>query len=105
VCWTIIEELGAEKPSGPAPSTTEIFSSVKKALNIDYSREAIGLSDILSGFNKVTKGLVKLRDHGGSVAHGKDGFAESISIKHIKTQLLAADALVSLLLNVFEGSE
>jgi hypothetical protein len=105
VCLTIIEEVGAEKPTSASPSTTEIFSSVKKALDIDYIRETNGFGEIISGFNKITNGLETLRNRAGSVSHGRDGFIQHISKNHLRTHLLAADALISLLLNVFEGSE
>ncbi|MCM2348635.1 MAG: abortive infection family protein [Bacteriovoracaceae bacterium] len=105
VCYTIIEELGAPKPTRASPTTSDIFSCAKRALNIDYIRETNGLGDIISGFNSLSDGLDKLRRFGGSAAHGKDGFIQHISNSHLRTHLLAADSLVSLLLNVLEGIE
>lgn len=105
VCHTVLDDLDAKKPEKSNPSTSELFSCVRSALKLDNVREVNGLGDILSGYNKLTKGLVALRDNGGTVAHGKDSYFDRLSTKHVKIFLLAAESVISFILEAFDGIE
>lgn len=105
VCITIITELGKELPASSSPTTTELLGCALDALGIRNQRGSSALGTILSGYNKVSDGLTDVRNHEGSVGHGKDGFIDAISDRHARVYLLSADTIIALLLQAYDGVE
>lgn len=105
VCITVINEVDEELPISSKPTTTEYLGSAFNALGIRNERGSSAIGKIISGHNKVADGLTAVRNHDGSVAHGKDGFIDEISINHARVYLLSADSIISLLLQAYEGVE
>jgi hypothetical protein len=101
VCLTIINEYGAKAPS--KPSMSEMLSVALQALGLRNSRGASKLDSVLSGFNKLAEAIADMRNHHGSVAHGKDGFIDVVAGDHARAFLHAGDAILSVLLNAREG--
>ena len=52
---------------------------------------------LISQYHKLTEALGNLRNKGGMVSHGKDGFIAKLSAHHRRASLLAADAIVTFL--------
>lgn len=105
VCITIVTELGKELPSSSNVTTTEYLGSALDALDIRNQRGASALGKIFSGFNKLSDGLSYIRSDAGSVAHGRDGFIDCISERHARVYLLSADAIITMLLQAYDGVE
>lgn len=101
VCITIINERGKEVPINA--SAAEYLVQAMKAVGLEQERGSSELSTTLSAHNKLCKSLNDIRNNEGSVAHGLDGFIDSISDRHAKIYILTADTLLSLLLNAFGG--
>lgn len=105
VCITIVKELGKDLPDSSTPTTTEYLVCSLDALGIRKQRGSNSLGTVLSGYNKLLKGLSEMRDREGSAGHGKDGFIDAISTHHARVYLLSADAIISLLLQAYDGVE
>lgn len=105
VCITIVTELGKELPPSSNVTTTEYLGSALDALDIRNQRGSSDLGLIISGYNKLIKGLNNYRNQEGSVAHGRDGFIDCISERHARVYLLSADAIIAMLLLAYDGVE
>lgn len=104
VCLTILGEYGKPMPSS-SPSTTELLVEALRLLGLQNTREGGNLSRVLSAHNKLADALSDMRNENGPVAHGKDGFLDSLTSNQLRTYLLAADTLLALLLAALEGTE
>ncbi len=105
VCWTVLNELGAPKPESSTPTTTELLSYVLDALGLRNQRGVGPLGKVISAHNKLAEGINELRNQHGSVAHGKDGFIDTISTRHARVYLLSADSVIDLILKAYDGRE
>jgi len=103
VCWTVIEELDAAKPKSSNPNTHQILRSALDALGLSNARGTGPLDDLISGLNKLTKSIDDLRRYDGSVAHGKDAFADAISPDIIRAYIAAVDAIITTILHAYDG--
>ena len=104
VCLTIMGEFDKSKPSG-RPTSTDLLVAALDALGLSNTRGATKLDAVLSGFNKLSKALSRMRNETGPVAHGKDGFLDPVTIDHARTFLHVGDAILGILLNALEGKE
>lgn len=105
VCITIVNELGRPLPASTSASTTEYLGAALDALGLKNERGSSALSKMISGHNKLADALTAIRNDEGSVAHGKDGFIDAISDRHIRVYLLSADTILSLVLNAYDHVE
>jgi len=105
VCITIINELNKDLPASSHPTTTEYLVCALDALGIRNQRGSSALGTILSGYNKLSNGLTDIRNQEGSVAHGRDGFIDTISDRHARIYLLSADTIIGMLLRAFDHVE
>ena len=103
VCLTILSEFGQPKPS--KPNSTKLLVAALDALGLSNTRGATELNTVLSGFNRLSDALIKMRNETGPVAHGKDGFLDSVTIDHTRAFLHVGDAILGVLLNALEGME
>ncbi len=104
VCLTILSELGQPKPPG-RPTSTQLLVAALDALGLSNARGATKLGAVLKGFNRLSDALRAMRNETGPVAHGKDGFLDSVTIDHARTFLHVGDAILGILLNALEGKE
>jgi len=104
VCLTIMAELREPMPSSN-PSTTELLVAALSPLGLRNTRGASKLDKVLSGFNKLADALSDMRNENGPVAHGKDAFVDALTADHARAFLYAGDAILSVLLNAFEGKQ
>lgn len=104
VCLTILVDFGKSMPSSD-PSTTEMLVGTLKCLGFENSRGASKLDKVLSAYNKLADALSDMRNENGQIAHGKDGFLDSLTKNHTRAFLLAGDTILSLLLSALEGKE
>ena len=102
VCRTIIAELGEPMPS-TKPTTTELLVAALRAVGMSNAKGASKLDAVLSGFNKLSNALGAARNETGPVAHGKDGFLDSVTVDHARAFLHVGDAILGVLLNALEG--
>ena len=102
VCITIINELGEPVPLNGS-STTQYLGITLDKLGIRNTRGACAFDKILSGYNKIADGITDVRNNEGGVAHGRDGFFDIISERHIRVYLLATDTILGLLLDAYDG--
>jgi len=105
VCWTVIQELDGERPGTSTPSTHQVLRCALDALGLSTQRGIGPYDDLLSGLNKLTKSIDDLRRNHGSVAHGKDAFIDSVSADVLRPYLAATDAIISIILRAFDGTE
>lgn len=103
-CVTLLSEFNSPLPSS-TPSTTELLVEALKSLGLHNSKGASKLDKVLSGFNKLSDALSEMRNESGPVAHGKDGFLDSLNADHGRAFLCTGDAIVGVLLNAMEGAE
>ena len=104
VCLTVLGEYGKPMPSSD-PSTTEMLVETLRLLGLHNTRGASKLNRVLSAHNRLADALSAMRNENGPVAHGKDGFLDTLTGTHIRTYLLTADTLLALLLAALEGTE
>ncbi|RJP16692.1 MAG: hypothetical protein C4520_18080 [Candidatus Abyssobacteria bacterium SURF_5] len=104
VCLTILGEYGMPMPSSDASMTMMLVEALR-LLGLQNTRGASKLDRILSAHNRLADALSEMRNVNGPIAHGKDGFLDSLTQNHVRTYLLTADTLLSLLLAAFEGTE
>jgi len=105
VCWTVIEELDARRPSSMTPSTHQVLRCTLDAVGLSNQRGYGSFDDLISGLNKLTKSIDDLRRNEGSVAHGKDGFIGTISANTLRAYAVAADVVISAILAALEGKQ
>jgi hypothetical protein len=104
VCLTILVDFGKAMPNS-TPTTTEMFVETLKCLGLENSRGASKLDKVLSAYNRLADGLSDMRNENGQIAHGKDGFLDSLTKNHTRAFLLAGDTILNLLLSALEGKE
>lgn len=110
VCITILRELGAEEPAlhittrgTRKPSLNEYVMAVLGQLGIRNMRGASAFDKVLSGHNIIAEALSFVRNQEGGVAHGRDGFIDTLSERHARVYLLTADTILTLILEAFDG--
>lgn len=103
VCITILNEFG-EKIETNTPTTQEYIVKTLQKLGISNTRGASQFDKVLSCYNKLTEALTNVRNTEGNTAHGKDGFIENISEKHLKVYLLLTDSILTLILEALRGT-
>ena len=103
VCLTILSEFDQPKPSNT--NSTALLVAALDTLGLRNTRGATKLDAVLSGFYKLSDALSEMRNETGPVAHGKDGFLDSLTIDHTRTFLHVGDAILGVLLNALEGKE
>lgn len=104
VCLTIMGELREPMPSS-TPSTTDLLVAALSPLGLRNTRGASKLDKVLSGFNRLADALTEMRNDEGPVAHGKDAFLDAVTTDHARAFLHTGDAILSVLLNAFEGKQ
>lgn len=104
VCLTILGEFGKSMPSA-SPSTSELLVTALRLLGISNTRGASKLDKVLSAYNRLSEALSECRNEVGPVAHGKDGFLDTLYSNQLRTYLLTGDALLALILAALEGTE
>lgn len=104
VCLTIMVEFGKSMPNAD-PNTTEMLVETLKCLGFQNTRGASKLDKVLSAYNKLADALSEMRNENGPIAHGKDGFLDTLSNNHMRAFLFIGDTLLGLLLSALEGKE
>ena len=102
VCITILGEFGKPMPSSN-PSTTQLFVETLGVLGLENTRGASKFDRVLSAHNRLADALSDMRNQDGPVAHGKDGFLDTLTSNHTRAFLLTGDTLLCLLLSALEG--
>lgn len=99
-CRIIIETNDdPAKPLKPARADvplSELLGLATRALDLGSTRDR-AFADLIREHNRLADALRVLRNEGGSVSHGKDGFVKKLSTHHRRAALLAADAIVTFL--------
>ncbi|MBI4064542.1 MAG: abortive infection family protein [Elusimicrobia bacterium] len=103
-CLTILGEFGKTMPSSD-PSTTELLVEALKPLGLQNSRGASRVDKLLSAHNKLADALTEIRNENDPVAHGKDGFVDSLTSNELRAFLITADTILALLLCAHDGTE
>ena len=104
VCVTIMGELGEPMPSS-TPSTTDLLVAALRPLGLRNTKGASKLDKVLSGFNRLSDALTEMRNETGPVAHGKDGFLDSVTADHARAFLFVGDAILGVVMSALEGKE
>jgi Abortive infection C-terminus len=63
------------------------------------------LDDVLTAHNKMADALTWMRNNHDPIAHGKDGFLDTLTTNECRAYLVAADTIVALLLAAYDGKE
>ncbi len=105
VCWTVLNELGAEGLASSTPTTTELLARVLDALGLRHQRGVGPLGRVISAHNRLAEALNEYRNQDGSVAHGRDAFLDAIANRHMRVYLLSADSVIALILSAYDGRE
>ncbi len=99
-CRLIIEELDDPaaplKPSKSDVPLAELLGLATRALELGEIRDR-AFSNLIREHNKLADALRVLRNEGGTVSHGKDGFIAKLSTHHRRASMLAADAIITFL--------
>ena len=103
VCITVLRELGEPKLNNA--STTHYVTKTLEKLGIKNMRGASAFDKVLSAHNKLADGLSDVRNQEGTVAHGKDGFIDTLSDRHARVYLLTTDTILTLILEAFDGKD
>jgi len=104
VCLTILGEFGKAMPSS-SPSTTELLAETLQVLSLKNTRGASKFDRVLSAHSRLADALSEMRNEDCPVAHGKDGFLDTLTSNHTRAFLLTGDTLLCLLLSALEGKE
>ena len=104
VCLTILTDYG-ETIENSTPTTTEILSNTLRTIGLDNTRGISKIDKVLSGYNKIAEGISEMRNETGILAHGKDGFIETLEKEHLRSFLFAGNSILCLLLAALEGKE
>jgi len=103
VCHTILWEYGKKMESDSQTST--LLTKALQLLGLENTRGAGELGEVLKAHNRLADALSYMRNNNTPVAHGKDGFLDTLTKNHIRTYLLTADTLLAILLAAFEGTD
>jgi hypothetical protein len=101
VCITILQESG-ETVKDLAP-TTEYLRDALAAIGVTNTRGSDVFDKVLSAHNKLSDALAGVRNHHGSVAHGRDGFLDRLESHHARMYVVGTDTILSLLLSAYDG--
>ena len=101
VCRTILAERGV--PDEPRATNTRLLIMALDVLGLRNSKRAYAIDKVLSAFNKLSDALADVRNKQGPVAHGKNGFVDSLSADHRRVFLYVGDAILGLVLARDEG--
>ncbi|MFC3119908.1 abortive infection family protein [Jhaorihella thermophila] len=99
-CRLLIEEL--DDPVAPLKPTRsdvplgELLGLAVRTLELGEVRHR-AFANLIREHNKLADALRILRNEGGTVSHGKDGFIAKLSAHHRRASVLAADAIVTFL--------
>lgn len=100
VCRVIIDELDDRtsplKPQKDDAPITEWVSAATRVLKLGDIRHR-KFADLIKHHNGLAESLRVLRNDGGPLSHGKDGFIQVLTIYHRRAAVLAADAVVAFL--------
>src|SRR5262245_23602582 len=88
ICITMMGEFRTPMPSDQ-PSTTELLVAALSVVGLKNTRGATKLDKVLSGFNRLADAIGEMRNEVGPVAHGKDGFLDTITVDHARAFLHA----------------
>ncbi len=102
-CITILGEFGKTSPSDA--STTFLLGEALRTLGLDSGRGASKVGKLLSAHNKMADALNEMRNEHDPLAHGKDGFLDTLTTNECRAFLVTADAILALLLAAHEGTE
>jgi Abortive infection C-terminus len=104
VCRIIIAEFGRPEPQSDS-RTTYLLGEALKAVGLENSRGASKLDDVLTAHNKMADALTWMRNNHDPIAHGKEGFLDTLTTNECPAYLVTADTIVALLLAAYEGKE
>ena len=104
VCLTILGEFGKPMPSS-RPSTTQLLVETLRVLGLEKTRGASKFDRVLTAHNKLADALSDMRNENGPIAHGKDGFLDTLTSNHTRAFLLTGDTILCLLLSALEGKD
>ena len=90
VCLTILGEFGKTVPS--ETTTTFLLSEALRTLGLDSGRGASKVGKLLSAHNKMADALNEMRNEHDPVAHGKDGFLDTLTTNECRAFLVTADS-------------
>jgi hypothetical protein len=99
-CRVIIEEV--DDPASPLkPSATdtplgELLGIATRLLELGEIRDR-AFANLIREYNRLADALRVLRNEGGTLSHGKDGFIAKLTLHHSRAAVLAADAIVTFL--------
>lgn len=100
VCRVIIDELDDRtsplKPQKDDAPITEWVSAATRVLKLGDIRHR-KFADLIKHHNGLAESLRVLRNDGGPLSHGKDGFIQVLTVYHRRAAVLAADAVVAFL--------
>lgn len=103
VCITVLGEFGKTPPSDA--NITLLFGEALKSLGLESGRSAGKLGRLLSAHNKMTEALRDMRNEHDPVAHGKDGFLDTLTVNECRAFLVTADTILALILAAYDGTE
>jgi hypothetical protein len=104
VCRTVLAEFGKPEPTSDA-NTTYLLREGLKALGLENSRGASKLDEILTAHNKMADALTHMRNNYDPVAHGKDGFLDTLTTNECRAYIVTADSILALLMAAYEGKQ
>ncbi|WP_201762993.1 abortive infection family protein [Burkholderia thailandensis] len=100
VCRVIVDELDDRKsplkPQKDDAPITEWVSIATRVLKLGDIRHR-KFADLIKHHNGLADSLRVLRNDGGPLSHGKDGFIQVLTVYHRRAAVLAADAVVAFL--------
>ena len=76
-----------------------------KAVGLENSRGSSKLDDVLTAHNKMADALSWMRNNHDPIAHGKDGFLDTLTTNECRAYLVTADTILALLLAAYDGKE
>lgn len=99
-CRVLIEELddplSPQKIEEADPPLGKLVGVATRLLDLGTVRHR-AFADLIRQHNKLTDSLRVLRNEGGTVSHGKEGFIAKLSSHHRRSSMLAADAIITFL--------
>jgi hypothetical protein len=102
-CITILGEFGKSAPSDA--STTYLLGEALRTLGLDSGRGASKVGKLFSAHNRMADALNEMRNEHDPIAHGKDGFLDTLTTNECRAFLVTADTILALLLAAYEGTE
>jgi len=103
ICLTILSELGYKIDS--KKTTTNLVVHTLDKLGLKNTRGSCSFDKVLSAVYKITDAITEVRNTDGSVAHGKDGYIDTISDNHLRFYILSIDTVLSLIIRAYSGAD